>query len=84
MQTIFFLRRVGVTYPPNYRPPLRGGLHFFFYFYQDTQYPENKKTVDHIDRDTKNNCIENLRWAGGVASPRSHREHSYAVLSGNL
>lgn len=25
--------------------------------------PENKPTVDHIDRDTSNNTLENLRWA---------------------
>lgn len=25
--------------------------------------PENKKEVDHIDRNNKNNNIENLRWA---------------------
>jgi hypothetical protein len=25
--------------------------------------PENKLTVDHIDRDTSNNCVENLQWA---------------------
>lgn len=25
--------------------------------------PENKKTVDHINGDTTNNCVENLRWA---------------------
>jgi hypothetical protein len=23
--------------------------------------PENKKTVDHIDRNTTNNCVKNLR-----------------------
>lgn len=25
--------------------------------------PDNKPTVDHIDRDKSNNCVENLRWA---------------------
>jgi hypothetical protein len=25
--------------------------------------PENKKTVDHINGDTTNNCVDNLRWA---------------------
>lgn len=25
--------------------------------------PENKPHVDHINRDTGNNCVENLRWA---------------------
>ena len=25
--------------------------------------PENKKTVDHIDRDVHNNDVSNLRWA---------------------
>lgn len=25
--------------------------------------PENKSTVDHIDGNTRNNCVENLRWA---------------------
>lgn len=25
--------------------------------------PENKPTVDHIDRNTSNNCVLNLRWA---------------------
>ena len=24
---------------------------------------ENKQTVDHIDRNKENNCVENLRWA---------------------
>ena len=25
--------------------------------------PDNKPTIDHIDRDKNNNCVENLRWA---------------------
>lgn len=25
--------------------------------------PENKPTVDHLDRDKENNCVDNLRWA---------------------
>lgn len=25
--------------------------------------PENKPTVDHIDKDKQNNCVSNLRWA---------------------
>ncbi len=38
--------------------------------------PDNKKTVDHINGDTKNNCIENLRWAT-IKEQLINRGHEY-------
>lgn len=38
--------------------------------------PENKPTVDHIDRDTTNNLLSNLRWA----THSEQRENSSQVL----
>lgn len=38
--------------------------------------PENKPTVDHIDRDTINNVLANLRWA----THSEQRENSSQVL----
>lgn len=36
--------------------------------------PENKPTVDHIDRDTSNNCVENLRWANQIEQSFNRKE----------
>ena len=33
--------------------------------------PENKRTVDHIDGDRKNNSVENLRWANSSEQLRN-------------
>lgn len=38
--------------------------------------PENKPTVDHIDRDKSNNNVSNLRWA----TSQEQRENSSAVI----
>jgi hypothetical protein len=35
--------------------------------------PENKLTIDHIDRNTKNNCVENLRWASSSEQTRNRK-----------
>lgn len=38
--------------------------------------PENKPTVDHIDRNPNNNCLSNLRWA----THSEQRDNSSQVL----
>ena len=41
--------------------------------------PDNLPTVDHIDRDTSNNCVTNLRWA---SYKEQHKNRSIAILKG--
>ena len=36
---------------------------------------ENKPTVDHIDRNKLNNCVENLRWANGTEQNLNRFQH---------
>ena len=38
--------------------------------------PENKRTVDHIDSDRKNNCIANLRFATHSENSRNMKKHA--------
>ena len=38
--------------------------------------PENKRTVDHIDTDRKNNCIANLRFATHAENSRNMKRHA--------
>ena len=38
--------------------------------------PENKRTVDHIDSDRKNNCIANLRFATHSENSRNMKRHA--------
>ena len=42
--------------------------------------PENKPTVDHIDRDTSNNCVENLRWADQVEQNKNKKSENWSEL----
>ena len=37
--------------------------------------PENKKQIDHIDRNKFNNCLENLRWV--TNQENSHNKANY-------
>ena len=37
--------------------------------------PENKKTIDHINRDKTNNNVENLRWATSKEQRKNQREY---------
>jgi len=39
--------------------------------------PDNKKTVDHIDRNKQNNNVENLRWA-------TYQENMWNINSKNI
>ena len=38
--------------------------------------PENKRTVDHIDANRKNNCITNLRFATHSENSRNMKRHA--------
>lgn len=35
--------------------------------------PDGKPTIDHIDRNKENNCVENLRWATQSEQERNKR-----------
>lgn len=37
--------------------------------------PDNKPEVDHIDRDTSNNCVGNLRWATRIENRHNRRDY---------
>ena len=42
--------------------------------------PDNKPEIDHIDRNTKNNSIENLRWATRTENA-NNKKNNIALLS---
>lgn len=53
---------------------LQEGKNFFIHRLVAEAYlpnPENKREVDHIDGNTKNNCVENLRWASSGEQMRN-------------